>query len=166
MWSYLDNDITPKKFSMVWYMVEKTLSPYGTVNRGVCSLDKWKTVLQSVVEHHKIARDDDWKIRDEFGKELENHTVVSMNFWWFDNSIFAIIQDKFDTFLQEYGTDPKKEFYIPTVCDELIKSWTHICDVMISTDVRCGVTYPEDKTYVRSIIEAIVDWWTYPQKLW
>jgi len=165
MWKYLEEDLSDDRFAMVWYMLHKTLSPYWTVNRGACKVDMSTNTLQSVQEHHKIGREQDNIIRDELWNELEDHTVVSMNFWWFDNSMFDILESKFLGFIKEHGHEPKKEFYIPTVCDDLIKEWSHVCDVMISEDIWCGVTYPDDKTYVRSVIEAIVDWWTYPKKL-
>lgn len=155
----------PQKFGMVGYYIEKTLSPYGTVNRGLCKVNKAKSTLWEVVEHHKIARNNAWIIVDEHNEIIEDHAVVSMNCWWFHWSMMHILEEQFHEFLIEYGSEPKKEFYIPTVCDRLIKEWTHSCDVMISEDLWCGVTYPEDKTYVRSVIEAIVDWWEYPRKL-
>lgn len=165
MWKYLDEEVCEERFSMVWYMLDKTLSPYWTVNRGVCTVDHSLHILQWVEEHHKISRHDDGVIRDEHGKSLADQTPVSMNFWWFHPSMFSILEEKFHEFLENHWMEPKKEFYIPTVCDTLIKAGTHTCDVMISEDIWCGVTYPEDKEYVRSVIEAIVDAGTYPEKL-
>lgn len=165
MWRYLEEECEEERIGIVWYLLEKTLSPYGTVNRGVCKVDRSQNILLWVKEHHKVGRNEKWVIRDEFWEELEEHTIVSMNFWWFHQNMLKLLEEKFHAFLEEFGHEPKKEFYIPTVCDELIQAQTHSCDVMVSEDLWCWVTYPDDKTYVRSVISAIVDWGEYPTKL-
>ena len=54
MADFLKNECKPNLMSMIGYTLRNTLSDYGTVNRGVCAVDK-KNNLIEVVERIKIA---------------------------------------------------------------------------------------------------------------
>ena len=161
--NFLQNECKSNQFGMVWYSLEKTLSEHGTVNRWVCHVEDW--TLQKVVEHHKIGRNDWWIITDEFDDELDEKTVVSMNFWWFDVSFLSIIQEERQNFLEEFGDQPKSEFYLPSVCNVAINSKSMNCKVMVSTDRWCGVTYESDKPIVQDYLQKLHENWTYPSPL-
>lgn len=76
-------------YTMVGYDLYKTLTDYGHVARGVCSLDE-AGMLQGIVERTQIEKHGD---RAEFTEDgaswtaLPENTIVSMNLWGFTPSI-------------------------------------------------------------------------------
>jgi hypothetical protein len=44
-----------------------------------------------------------------------------MNFWGFHQSHIEAYEKLFLKFIQDYPTEPKREFFIPTVVDYLVK---------------------------------------------
>lgn len=155
-------DLNQGDFAMIWYPLVKTLSDSWSVNRGVCTTDEWKLV--DIKEHHKIHYEGD-TIHDEHGKELDPNTIVSINFWWFSHSFFDRLEEEFTKFLEEYWTDPKKEFYIPTVCNTLLQEWKR-CFVYTSSERWSWVTHPEDKPALQNFLHTKVEEWYYPKALW
>ena len=164
MANFLKTNEDPTRFSLVGYVLEKTLSENGAVNRGVCTVED--NHLVSIEEHLWIIRKDQRAIQDQNGKVLSPDTVVSMNFFGFHPEILKDFEQQFNLFLEEHWTDPKKEFYIPLVCDALISQGKYVCDILISQDYRCGVTYPDDKPYVAGLLRKFIESNTYPAKLW
>ncbi|WP_309383294.1 sugar phosphate nucleotidyltransferase [Cerasicoccus frondis] len=150
-------DASALAISMVGYQLIKTLSPHGSVNRGVCQIRKDK--LKAVEEYTDIAANAAGVI---IGKNLQgtqevlrSNTVVSMNCWGFTPTIFAAIESHFIAFLKERGNEMKSECYIPTVVDELIHSGAAKCQVMLTSSPWFGVTYPEDRTRVVASLKEL-----------
>lgn len=162
--SFLENNEDSTRFALVGYVLEKTLSENGAVNRWVCTIED--NHLVSIEEHLGIIRKDQRAIQDQNGKVLSPDTIVSMNFFWFHPAVLVEFEQQFNLFVKEYWSDPKKEFYIPTVCDTLISQDKSVCDILISQDYRCGVTYPDDKPYVAGLLRKFVEINAYPSKLW
>src|ERR1044071_2626837 len=119
---FLKNDCTDRTYSIIGYDLVKTLSDYGTVNRGVCTLDNIGNLV-AVTERINIARKDGKIICDDGlePKELSENTKVSMNFWCFHTTFFGYTQKIFREFLQKHANEPKSEFFIPIVADQFIK---------------------------------------------
>ena len=72
----------------------------------------------------------------------------------------------FKTFLQEYGLDPKSEYYIPTLMDYMIEHNLATVEVLPSESTWFGVTYPEDKPAVMLALQSLLDKGVYPENLW
>ena len=144
---------------MVGYTLYNTLSPHGSVNRGICSLDDGK--LQSVEEYTAIAKDADGELRGEnlLGKRvpLSSEAVVSMNFWGFTPAIFEPLEAHFEAFLQAHGQEAQSEYYLPSLVDSLIKAGEVECPVLQTESPWFGVTYPEDKARVVESIQRLTD---------
>ena len=73
------------KYSMVGYNLHNTLSDYGTVSRGECSVDADGNLV-SIIERTAIQRMEDGRImyKDSDGLHpLDENTVVSMNLFGF-----------------------------------------------------------------------------------
>ena len=112
------------KYSMVGYSLHNTLSDYGTVSRGECSVNA-EGNLTSIVERTAIQRMPDGRIvyKDAEGlHELAEDTVVSMNLFGFTPDFFA----ESDTLFRKFLSDPanmanlKSEFFIPLCVNTLI----------------------------------------------
>jgi UTP-glucose-1-phosphate uridylyltransferase len=155
-------------YAMVGYVLSNTLSENGVVSRGVCTIDS-EGFLRKVVEHTKIAREADG-VHCLDGEDrpamLTGNEIVSMNLWGFTPSVFAHLRERFHRFLQERGGDPKAEFYIPTVIDQLVAEGRARVRVLESPDNWFGVTYREDKAAVQTAIRGLIDRGVYPEKLW
>lgn len=146
---------------MVGYMLENTLSPYGSINRGVCSVEN--AMLVSVVERLKIQEKNDGNLYDEQWVIISRDSIVSMNFRWFHPSFFDALEAWFETFLQHYSGSG--EYFIPLVVDTLIAEKKAYCRVMMSHDQWCGVSYQEDKPFVQETIAGLHRQWVYPEQL-
>ncbi|MEO0510706.1 MAG: sugar phosphate nucleotidyltransferase [Verrucomicrobiota bacterium] len=145
--------------SMVGYVLKNTLSPYGTVNRGICKISDGQ--LKSVEEFTKIGIDEDGQLRGEGldGERalLRRNAIVSMNFWGFSPTLFEPLEKGFEIFLAERGKDEKSEYYLPSLIDELIQIDAVKCPVLETDSRWFGVTYPEDKKSVVAGLQALTD---------
>ena len=157
-------------FSMVGYMLEKTLTENGHVARGVCQVTH-NGYLEDIVERTKIMRRDG-KIQftedDVNWNNLQEGTMVSMNFWGFTKAMMKEMEDGFPSFLDwAMKENPMKgEYFLPGVVDRLLKADQAQVKVLKSTDKWYGVTYKEDKEMVVSAIQSMKDKGLYPEKLW
>jgi len=156
-----------KACSMVAYRLGNTLSENGTVSRGVCSVNE-DNFLEKVVECKKIKPFDGRIINCEdepLDIELSQNTPVSMNFFGFHPIIFEHIERLFVHFLQENMHNPKSEFYIPIVVDDLIKE-QKIRVKVLETDAQWyGITYPKDREVVVEKFKQMTEEGIYPLRL-
>jgi dTDP-glucose pyrophosphorylase len=154
-------------FCMVGFSAANTLSESGSVSRGVCTVDN-NGMLISVEEHHNIAFEDGVISGiDSQGEKrfLDNTTPVSMNMWGFTPDIFEKGLNLFSRFLEKNMDNPKSEFYIPYLVDELIKNKKATCRVLSTGDQWFGVTYKEDKEGVVDKLASLTSYGTYPSPL-
>jgi NDP-sugar pyrophosphorylase family protein len=152
---------------IVPYRLKKTLSPQGTVTRGVCSVEGG--YLASVNELTAIAREGDGKIYNTGGdskQELADDTPVSMNFWGFPPSIFPHLKKYFDDFLETSGAQPKAECYLPMAADWLIKTGLLKIKALEADSPWFGVTYKEDRAAAIEKIGEFTKKGIYPGSLW
>ena len=161
-------DKNSSDFLMMGYKLKNTISEYGFVSRGECSVDD-NQFLTGIVERTHIEKIDGiLKFKDESGdlKPISEETVVSMNFFGFTPTYFKISGKMFVEFLEKHYQDPKAEFFIPLVVNELINSKLATMKVLKSNAKWFGVTYKEDKPYVTSEILKLKKSSIYPVKLW
>ncbi|MDE6046880.1 MAG: nucleotidyltransferase [Alistipes sp.] len=155
-------------YCMVGYRVGNTLSESGTVSRGICRTDA-EGYLTGVVERTDIARVDG-KITftgdDGAPATTDETTPVSMNMWGFTPDYFRYSEEMFRRFLAEHIDEPKSEFYIPTVVNDLIVKGKASVEVLDTTAKWFGVTYAEDRPGVVAKIRALIAAGEYPEKLW
>ena len=163
---FLINDCTETNNAIIGYDLLKTLSEYGTVNRGVCSLDEFGN-LASITERINISQKDGKIICDDNMEphELSRNTSVSMNFWCFHPSFFSFTKKVFSEFLQKNSNDPKAEFFIPIVADRFIKEGGTI-EVIPTSAEWFGVTYKEDAPGVEKNLNHLITKGEYPERLW
>ncbi len=162
----MDNE---NEYCIIGYFLDNTLSEYGTVNRGVCTMDE-ASYLESIEECTKILKEEDGIIRypqdSDDKKELDSRTLVSMNMFGFKPSYFAHFDKQFSSFLENYGQELKSEFYIPTLLDTLIKNQIVKLKVLESESDWFGVTYQDDKPFVVKRLNKLIAEGAYPKKLW
>ena len=149
-------------FSMVAFKLDKTLSSFGGVTRGLCTVNDEK--LNTVIETADLQKTD-YGVSSNRDIELDGSEPVSMNVWGFTPILFKYLEGKFVEFLSENGTEMKSEYLIPSVVNELIQSGQEIVHVLRSGATWFGVTYKEDKPFVEGEIEKLVNKEEYPGKL-
>ena len=168
MASFLVAEADPETFAMVGYVLHRTLSDHGTVNRGVTVVAE-DYLLRDVNERLKIQRGTDTKVtylgEDGHRYELADDAVVSMNFWGFHPSIFDRLEKGFKEFAKDNVGNPKAEYLIPELVDGMIKDGTASVKVLVSEDKWYGVTYQEDKPKVQEAFSMLVAENTYPSPL-
>lgn len=163
---FLVSDCNNHTYAIVGYDLVRTLSEHGTVNRGVCGLDKMGN-LSTITERINIGKKDGKIVVDDGlePKVLSVDTRVSMNFWCFDPSFFAYTQQLFREFLQNNGQELKSEFFIPIVADRFIKEGGRV-EIIPTTSNWFGVTYKEDAPFVEQSLKTLIGNGEYPERLW
>jgi len=167
MAEFLTTEAADDKYSLVGYQIDKTLSEYGSVSRGVCKVDD-KGNMVEINERTQVYFKDGGVVYEEGGveKSLPTDTRVSMNFWGFTPAVFEQSLPMFQRFVEANESNPKAEFFIPLVADELIKSGTATFKVIPTQSKWFGVTYKEDKPIVQKSISDLVNSGVYPTNLW
>ena len=168
MADFLNASKDEKEYSMVGYRLDNTLSEFGSVSRGICSVDE-NSNLQKIVETTKILKKDNAVISiepDGSETQLTGKEPASMNIWGFKPSIFTTLEEKFVTFLKNEIDKPKSEMYIPSVVFEMIDEGKASVKVLEADSPWFGVTYKEDKPFVIEKIQKLIDAGEYPEKLW
>ncbi|MFP4565577.1 MAG: NDP-sugar synthase [Spirochaetaceae bacterium] len=157
------------RYCMVGFRVDRTLSEHGTVSRALCRVDA-DGMLSHIEEHKEIERAADGRIvsrlPDGSDLELAADEVVSMNIFGFTPVVFRHFEEEFRAFLAEEGEDPKAEFYLPTVQNNLIRTGRASVRVLPDAGTWFGMTYREDKPMVEAEIRRMVEAGEYPQRLW
>ena len=152
---------------LIGYQLANTISEFGSVSRGVCSVDE-NGYLEKINERTKIYRKDGilgYEENDQI-HELSEDTNVSMNMMGFGPAIFDYIEEIFIEFLKEHGQELKSEFFLPIVLEKMITGGAGKVKVY-QTDARWfGVTYQEDKEHVTKQINGLIKKGLYPAKLW
>ena len=149
---------------MVGYHLENTLSPSGTVSRGICQVEEGN--LQSVRELLKIRREADGTLRDlETGTVLDPKSVVSMNFWGCSAAIFPVMRQYFEQFLRERGQEAKSECLLPVMVDCLMHSGELRVEVLRSAERWFGMTYQADRALVAGELRKLHEAGRYPASL-
>ena len=141
------------QFSMVAFRLDKTLSDFGPVTRGVCNVENDKLV--TVVETESLEKKGNY-ISTNRDITLDGSEPVSMNMWGFTPSLFNYLHEDFVNFLNDEGGELKSEFLIPTVINNLVQNNQEEVYVLRSNASWFGVTYKEDKPFVINKIQELI----------
>lgn len=162
--NFIKNNTSKKNYAIVGYSLKDTLSEHGSVSRGVCSVEG--DLLVSIEEHTKIEEINGVITDEPSGRTLEPETIVSMNFWICNESIFDYIETYFINFLQIPENLEKSEIYIPFVAQEMMANGLIDINVITSKSEWFGVTYYEDKNKAVTALQNLTDDGQYPSPLW
>jgi len=164
---FLRTQCAPNKCGMIAYQLSNTLSENGAVSRGICLVNENNELLE-VTERTKIERINNticYFDDNLIPVVLPDKTPVSMNFWGFHPDVFDELDHQFRNFVLNNISNPKAEFYIPTVVSNLLNQNKSSCSVMTSETQWFGVTYPEDKNTVMNALKLLSENGTYPPTL-
>jgi hypothetical protein len=151
-------------FCMAGYRLEATLSPHGTVSRGVCMMDE-KGFLRGVREHTALAQLPGGITDSPTGATFRGDERVSMNCWGLTPAVFPLLEDGFKDFLGREGDDERAEFYLPAAVASMIQDGKVGVEVLPVESPWFGVTYRDDRPGVCAALEAMSLDGTYPSPL-
>ena len=157
-------------YCMVAYRLGNTLTENGSVSRGICTVDE-DGYLSDINEYTKIIRTGDGAAYTDNGTDylpISADSVTSMNIWGFTEDFLEEVDKAFVKFYREdLPKNPEKaECYLPFVVDGMIRSGRAKVSVLHSSDRWFGVTYREDKEYVKNSIAKLKEDGVYPRYLW
>lgn len=161
------SDTVGNECAMVGFELKKTVTEHGTVSRGVCSMDE-HSFLVDIVERTKISKNGKAFFYEEEGAQfpLTGNEPVSMNFWGFQANAMNKLQEDFKVFLSEKINVPKSEFFIPWAVNQWINSGESKARVLSGKSKWFGVTYQEDKDFVKESLTELIGAGRYPHNLW
>lgn len=140
-------------YGMVAYRLDKTLSKYGTVSRGVCAVDD-DGMLIDIEERLTLKRCDDGIIRDG-DTAFADETFVSMNMYAFKRSFMDHLAAGLPAFLKSAEKEPEKEYQITTELRHLLHDGLVTMKVMQTASSWFGITSPEDKDEVVARLKTL-----------
>ena len=153
---------------MAGFVLGNTQSEYGTVTRGICSVDGAGNLL-GVDETRNIKKTPEGAsavLPDGSERELDPRALVSMNMWGLTPEFMDVLEKGFREFLSQCGPeDLKKEYLLPDIVDGLVSSRKASVSVLKTDDTWFGVTYQEDKYIVREAFKGLIQKGAYPEKL-
>ena len=161
---FIKNSDSNNTYGIVGYNLKDTLSEHGSVSRGVCTVENGH--LLTIQEHTKIIASGNVIIDEDSGNELEPETIVSMNFWICNPSIFDYIEKYFTNFLNVPENLEKSEIYLPFVAQEMMVNGLININVIDSKSDWFGVTYYEDKSEAVNTLKALTEANQYPSPIW
>lgn len=152
--------------ALIAYALEKTMSRFGSVSRGVVSIKEDGT-LRSIREVKDLAYVGEKILSEELGhEEFSPSQPVSMNVWGFHSSIFEKLEKGFSEFLKTCGKELKTEYLLPEAVQNFLQNKEMEILVEESSETWLGMTYQEDKVYVAEGLLEKIKRGQYPEKLW
>lgn len=157
------------KVCMVAYKLKNTVSDFGTVTRGVCTLENG--LMTSVEETGSIGRAPDGTIRSfadsKEGRILDIESAVSMNMWGFTPWALDQMDGYFTAFLRSpAGQELKGECLLPVMVGDMIKAGTLQVDADTTDESWFGMTYKEDRATTAEMLRKLTDEGKYPDILY
>ena len=151
------SEIENRKFCMIGYRLDRTLSEHGTVARGVCEIGA-DGLLRGIVERTAIDP-------AQLGRgDLRGDATVSMNCFGFTPALFPALDAQLGEFLR-VGGDAKREFYLPAVVSAMIARGEATVRVLPTPGEWFGITHRGDRPRVVAALAALVQHGAYPAKL-
>lgn len=157
------------KYANVAFKVCNTMTENGSVKRGVCfegkdhNLDK---LVESTVERNAEGKIICTPLEGGEQFVATEDQPVSMNLFVFNKDIMDHLVERFPKWLEKHIEEPKAEFLIPTVVDELVHEGTASLKLLPTNSVWFGVTYKEDKPGVVSALKKLVEKGEYKEGLY
>ncbi|MEM1124423.1 MAG: sugar phosphate nucleotidyltransferase [Bacteroidota bacterium] len=156
---FLRDEASPSHYSMVGYILANTISDHGEVNRGVCNTNEAGHLI-GMTERIGVGRNESGQIyytEDGVQHPLAEDTLVSMNLFGFHHSLFEAIEKGFEKFVRANYKNPKSEYYIPLIVNELINAGKVKMSVIPTNETWYGVTYQADRPTVVAALQRLTD---------
>ena len=168
--NFFEENKDENKYAMIGYKTINTMSKNGSVKQGICSKDD-NNMLNKLVEssiEEKEGKIIATPLEDKNSEfEITKDTLVSMNFFGFNPSIFKYLEEEMTEFFESHKDDLDKcEFLIPTSVFKRVKEGKINVKVLDTNEKWYGVTYKEDKKDLVNAINKMIEEGKYPINLW
>lgn len=151
-------------FGLVAYTLSNTLSPHGSVSRGVCKQEGDQLI--SVEERTKLEQQNG-SVKDlDTGLEFTGDELVSMNFWVCRPSLFDQVANDLGKFIQTGKNVESGEVYLPFVIQGMLQAGKAMVKVIPANSHWFGVTYSEDKEKAMKELQEMTEKGHYRTPLW
>ena len=162
--STLSNDST--EHAMVGYLLKNTMSPMGSVSRGICQVKDG--LLETMRENTKIEYEGDRIVSHlpEGDVYLTGDEWVSMNFFGFTPRVFDYMTGYWERFIKENASQMKAEVLLPNCAGEVVQKGEGTIKVFSTNEKWFGMTYHEDRETVKQNLALKTKQGIYPEKLW
>ncbi|WP_082043080.1 nucleotidyltransferase family protein [Rhodococcus sp. MEB064] len=154
--------------ALVGFNLAETLSDFGEVNRGICRMDAGG-LLAGIRETTNIRSTSTGIIEgylDDQPYTLSGSEIVSMNMWGFRYAVIELLAGQWERFLSNYGSDTRKEFYLPEAVQSAVRASELQCRILQSPERWFGVTYRDDAGAASKAVKKLVASGQYPPSLW
>jgi len=160
---------TEEDYCMAGYILKNTISPYGTVSRGICETGG-DSYLTSIVERKKIGLHNGeicYLDNNDIWVPISGDSLASMNFFGFRPDIFKYLESDFKQFFEEgHGEELTSECLIPITIGKLIDNGMVNLKVLETKATWYGVTNKEDKEKIVEAINNLIVNGEYKENLW
>lgn len=165
---FLKNNTRENEFALVGFNLFNTLSPAGSVKRGLCRAENG--YLQEINEAEIFDEDSAvyakyLTCKNENKNKIDANSLVSMNLFGFSPLIFDALESEFERFLKNADLEAD-EFFLPAVVDKMIKSNLASVKILSTPSKWQGLTYKSDLNDVKTYFEFLVRSEKYPKTLW
>lgn len=151
----------PNRQGLISFVLENTLSAFGTVSRGICSIHG--EILTGITERRKLVQRDGIVSDEETMEVFDSETTrVSMNCWILQPRIFDELERGLIHFIAT--RDEPEYFLLNAVQKQLEGGETFTC--LVSAENWFGLTYEKDKQEAEQRIKVLENEGIYPKKLW
>ena len=135
------------EYGCVGYPIINTLSRNGTVSRGIIQADGG--YVQSIHEHVKVQLLEDGEIhaieqRSQKSVIIPRNQPASLNLFALDRSVFYVLREKFQAFLNSGQDLSSAEFPLPSSITAPDALQQHAMKLIPTTDRWIGLTYAND----------------------
>lgn len=150
------------EFCMAGFKLKNTLSDNGGVTRGICQVDK-NDYLTEIIETSNITKIGEKAVVED--REIDINSNVSMNMWGLTPKFINILEQGFIEFLEKEVSNIKSEYLLPIFIGELLKENRIKVKVLETKDKWFGVTYKEDKEFVKNSFKELIEKREYKENL-
>jgi len=159
-------DAQPAEAGMVGFRLANTLSEFGTVSRGICTVDEggFLASVEECTALERLGQEARQRTGDNSCRMFGGDVIVSMNCWGFTPAFLPLLERRLIAFL-EHPLGSKDEFYLPAAVADLIGAGAIRVRVVPTQSSWFGVTYREDRPRVSEALRALVQAGVYPARL-
>lgn len=147
---------------MAGFKLKNTLSDNGGVTRGICQVDK-NDYLTEIIETSNIIKIGEKAVVED--REIDINSNVSMNMWGLSLEFINTLEQGFIKFLEKEVSNIKSEYLLPIFIGELLKENRIKVKVLETKDKWFGVTYKEDKEFVKTSFKELIERGEYRENL-
>lgn len=153
---------------MAGFRLRNTLSEHGPVSRGICDYDSAMR-LRGITEITRIMRKENktgYYDASLNWVNLDENSLVSMNAWGFNPTIFEILLKGFTEFLGISKDLLQDEYFISKPINMMLENKSGSISILETSSPWFGLTYPEDKPLAEQRLQSMIEKGLYPERLW